>query len=57
MERDIGTQQLVNVEITENVAIFAEDGWKDVELVYWACQITKKYVKMCQINKLFFCAI
>jgi hypothetical protein len=51
--RGSGTRHALNVEMMENRAVLAEEGWERVVLQYWTCKTTKKYVKMYHIDKLF----
>jgi hypothetical protein len=51
--RGTKTRQLLNLQITENKAILAEEGCEYVELQHWICHMAKKYLKMCHIDKFF----
>jgi hypothetical protein len=55
--RGTGTRQGLNAKIMENITILIEEGWKSVGLQYWCCNMAKKYVKMCHIDKLFPCVV
>ena len=45
--------QAIKEEITGNLVILAEHGWKSFPLPYWVCNVAKRYVKMHHIDKLF----
>jgi hypothetical protein len=47
------TPLAIKEEITGNLAILAEPGWKSIPSSYWVCNVAKKYVKMHHIDKLF----
>ena len=51
--KGLQTPQVVKEKITRNLRILGEPGWDSVTSLYWVCNITKKYVKMYHLDKLF----